>query len=164
MARTREELIGEVMTAVAEFQDSTDAVDEAAAARLGVNRTDLRCLGILSRSGELTAGHLATQAGLSTGATTTAIDRLTRAGYAHRTRDEQDRRRVTVGLTTTATTLLDDIWGPIGRESQQLLRNRDKTQLQTIRTFLTEGSQFQLTHAERIKNDSAATTETLART
>lgn len=156
MPKSREELVSDVMTAVAEFQDGTDAVDEAAAGRLGVNRTDLRCLGILSRSGALTAGMLAAEAGLSTGATTTVIDRLARAHYVQRTRNDRDRRRVTVRLTTAATTLLGQIWGPIGKESLQLLGNREEAELQVIYDFLAEGAQFQRAHAARIKNDPAA--------
>lgn len=156
MAKSHDELVSDVMAAVAAFQDGTDAVDEAAAARLGINRTDLRCLGILSRRGPLPAGQLATEAGLSTGATTTVIDRLARAGYVQRTRSEHDRRRVTVELTSEATGLLDEIWGPVGREAPKFLFRRDKVQLEVIYDFLSEGRQFQLAHAERIKNGSPA--------
>src|SRR5262249_61204029 len=72
----QEELIGAVMRAVAAFQDSTDRVDEAAAQRLGLNRTDLRCLGVLCRAGATTAGQLAAAARLSPGATPTPGHRL----------------------------------------------------------------------------------------
>ena len=44
----------------------------------------------------MSAGQLASVIGLTTGATTTAIDRLQRAGYAHRRDDPNDRRRVLV--------------------------------------------------------------------
>src|SRR6266545_3110812 len=94
-----DDLISAVMQAVAAFQDAADQVDEAAARRLGLNRTDLRCLGILTRFGPTSAGQLAFAAGLSPGAATTAVDRLVRAGYAQRVHDEQDRRRVTVQAT-----------------------------------------------------------------
>ena len=76
-----------------------DLLDQAAADRFGVNRTDLRCLDLLGRRGPLTAGQLAEAAGLSTGAATTAIDRLERAGYARRRGDPADRRRVVVEFT-----------------------------------------------------------------
>ena len=88
----RDKLLGEVSRAIAEFQNAADLVDEAASVRLGINRTDLRCLGLLWGHGRLSAGQLAQQAGLSPGATTTALDRLERAGYARRVRDPDDRR------------------------------------------------------------------------
>ena len=44
----------------------------------------------------MSAGQLASAIGLTSGATTTAIDRLERAGYVHRRSDPTDRRRVLV--------------------------------------------------------------------
>jgi DNA-binding MarR family transcriptional regulator len=147
----RNELIAAVMQAVAEFQDATDLVDEAAAARLGLNRTDLRCLGMLARGGAMTAGELAKAAGLTPGAATTAVDRLARAGYARRIRDVGDRRRVTIEPTAAAHTASDRIWGPIGREAHDRLAKRSTAELVTIHAFLEEGASTQSRHAERIK-------------
>ena len=47
----------------------------------------------------ITAGELAAEAGLTTGAVTAVIDRLERAGYARRVRDDEDRRRIKVEVT-----------------------------------------------------------------
>lgn len=147
----REELIGAVMHAVAAFQDGTDQVDEAASHRLGLNRTDLRCLGILTRTGAMTAGQLASAAGLSPGAATTVVDRLTHAGYAQRIRDQEDRRRVFVEATPAAHTRAHEIWGPIAQESHQRLSARSDTQLRVILGFLEEGRLLQVEHAARIR-------------
>src|SRR5262249_57778323 len=95
----REQLIAAVMRAVAAFQDAADQVDESAAGRLGLNRTDLRCLGILTRAGRMTAGQLAAAAGLSAGAATTAVDRLAPAGSAERVRAEPDPPPATLHAT-----------------------------------------------------------------
>jgi DNA-binding MarR family transcriptional regulator len=73
-----------------------DTEGQAAAALIGINQTDLICLNALFRQGALTAGQLAATIGLTSGATTTAIDRLERAGYVHRQPDPSDRRRVLV--------------------------------------------------------------------
>lgn len=146
----REELIFAVMRAVAAFQDSTDLVDDAAAQRFGLNRTDLRLLGALNRAGRITIGELAAASGLSPSAATTAVDRLTRAGYARRVRDGTDRRRVMVEATPTARALSDEIWGPIGQESQQRLARRNDAELQVILEFLDEGRLMQIEHATRI--------------
>jgi DNA-binding MarR family transcriptional regulator len=144
------DLIDAVMQAVAAFQDATDQVDETAAARLGLNRTDLRCLGILGRAGAMTAGQLAQSAGLSPGAITTAVDRLVRAGYAHRIRDVGDRRRVTIETTPAAQAATEKIWGPVGAEAHRRLSRRTIEELTIIRDFLVEGCQMQTRHAQRI--------------
>jgi DNA-binding MarR family transcriptional regulator len=151
---SRRELVPAVMRAVAAFQESTDLVDEAAAHRFGLNRTDLRLLGVLVRTPRITIGELATGSGLSAGAATTAVDRLARAGYARRVPDEKDRRRVIVEPTSTAQALSEEIWGPIGRESHRRLSRRSEAELLAILDFLDEGRQLQAKHATRITEQS----------
>src|SRR5262245_49834427 len=147
---TRAQLVAAVMEAVVTFQDATERVDEAAATRLGLNRTDLRCLDLLSRSGPMTSGGLAAAAGLSPPAATTAIDRLVRAGFVRRRHDDQDRRRVLVEPTSESLSRAHGIWRPIGEESERRLSRRTITELQTILDFLEEGRDLQQRHAERI--------------
>jgi DNA-binding MarR family transcriptional regulator len=92
-------------------QNAQDLFDEAACAHLGINRSDGRALDILDQHGRLTAGRLAAESGLSSGAITTLLDRLERAGYVRRLRDEGDRRRVLVELTDLAHERASEIWG-----------------------------------------------------
>src|SRR5262245_16012095 len=112
-AQAKQELIGQVGQAVAEWQHAVQTFDEAAAHWLGINLTDLRCLGTLYRDGSATAGHLAKVAGITAGATTAAIDRLERLGYVERVRDTPDRRQVRVELTELLQERFDRIWGPL---------------------------------------------------
>ncbi|MFI5908599.1 MarR family winged helix-turn-helix transcriptional regulator [Dactylosporangium sp. NPDC051541] len=70
----------------------------ALAARLGLTVTDMECLDFLMDSGSATAGQLAAQTGLTTGAITSLIRRLTDAGFVTAERDPADRRRVIVTL------------------------------------------------------------------
>jgi len=151
MSNSRDQLIADIAEAVRDFQDATDEVDEAAAAMLGINRTDLRCLAVLTRCGSLTAGQLASEVGLSSGATTSAIDRLVRQGHVERVRRDRDRRSITVTLTPSAVELKAQIWGPIGQESMGRLRRRNLAQLEAIHGFLEEGIALQVEHAARIR-------------
>src|SRR5882757_9392536 len=68
------------------------------ARRLGINITDLTCLGHILGAGEkpIGAGELAALANLTTGGVTGVLNRLERAGYAHREPDPADRRRIRV--------------------------------------------------------------------
>ena len=90
----RERLIAEVSSCVSEFQDATNAVDQAVADHLGINRTDLQCLGVVTLRGPMTAGALAEACALTSGSVTAVLDRMERAGYLRRTSDPADRRRV----------------------------------------------------------------------
>ena len=85
-----------LMFALLDLGIDIDTAGHAAAARIGINQTDLICLNALFRQGAMTAGQLAATIGLTSGATTTAIDGLERAGYVRRQSDPSDRRRVLV--------------------------------------------------------------------
>lgn len=68
----------------------------AVADRLGLNPTDHKCADLIMRHGPLTAGELADVTGLTSGAITGVVDRLEKAGYVKRERDEHDRRKVMI--------------------------------------------------------------------
>jgi hypothetical protein len=55
-------LLAEAAQAAAGFGAAAGAVDEAAAAAFGVNRTDLRIIGLLDQAGTLSAGQLSAAA------------------------------------------------------------------------------------------------------
>src|SRR5690349_7506783 len=84
------------------YQETVDAFDEAVAAHLGVNRTDLRCLDVLLRLGSAAPGRLGAALGLTTGSVTAMLDRLERLGYLTREPDPSDRRKVVVRATPVA--------------------------------------------------------------
>ena len=75
-------------------QTADDMFDETVVEFLGVSRSDGRCLDIVDRLGRCTAGRLAAESGLTTGAVTALVDRMERAGYLRRVRDTADRRKV----------------------------------------------------------------------
>ena len=83
--------------AMQEFMARAVLFQDAVARSVGLNGTDLQAVGLLMSDGPATPGELAARTGLTAGGAVTAmIDRLERAGYVTRTRDEADRRRVIV--------------------------------------------------------------------
>lgn len=64
------------------------------AARLQLNDTDHKCLDLLLREGEMTAGDLAARSGFTTGAVTGIANRLESHGLVRRASDPADLRRV----------------------------------------------------------------------
>lgn len=81
---------------------------------LGLNVTDLTCLGHILGAGEtpLGAGDLAERTKLTTGAVTGVLNRLERAGYARRQPDPADRRRVRVVADPAATARVLAVYEP----------------------------------------------------
>lgn len=139
-----------IALAAAEFGAAADELDEAAAAAFGVNRTDLRVVGLLSRHGRLTAGELATAAALSPAATSTAIQRLVGAGYLTRETDGADRRRAVLRLAPAAHALIDRVYGPLEHAGRAELERYSPAELRLIGDFLQRGIALQRAHARRV--------------
>jgi DNA-binding MarR family transcriptional regulator len=129
-------LVDEVGVELDELRRAGDQLDEAVALQFGLNRTDLRCLGILYRRGRVTAGELAEESGLTPGAITTVLDRLERGGFANRVPDPADRRRVLVVSTVATREIGARIQGEVELASRRLLEGRQAVELTCIRDFL----------------------------
>lgn len=95
----RDELVAELIGTIRATHTSNQRLDDVVAEALGINRTDSHCFDILDQHGPMTAGHLATAAGLTSGAVTAVIDRLASRRFVERRDDPQDRRRVLVAIT-----------------------------------------------------------------
>jgi DNA-binding MarR family transcriptional regulator len=108
---SREALFFETLALLRRNQVLTQMLDEAAADYLGVNPTDGRAIDVIDQHGRITAGDLAREMRLSTGAVTTVVDRLERAGLARRVRDAEDRRRVLIETTPVVAQLSEKIYG-----------------------------------------------------
>lgn len=108
---SREETIYEIIRLVRANQVLTDLLDERASEYLGINRTDARALDVIDQKGRITAGELARELRMSTGAVTTVVDRLERAGYARRIPDTEDRRRVLIEITPVVQKSAEKIYG-----------------------------------------------------
>jgi len=129
-------LIAEVNEQFGELRQAADLLDEAVAAQVGVNRTDLRCLGIIYRRGRLTAGELAEESGLTPGAITTVLDRMERAGFANRVADPADRRRVLVVSTAATREVGARLHGEVEVASSAELAGHSAEELTLIRDYL----------------------------
>jgi DNA-binding MarR family transcriptional regulator len=144
-------LLAAIGTRVQSFQDATDEVDEAVARILGLNRTDLRCLSVLSRAGTMAASSLADGTGLTRGAMTTALDRLEASGYARRVADAADRRSVRVELTEAARKEIWSLYGPLAQQGATLLQKFTTAELTAVLRYLEDGEALQRAHAANIR-------------
>ena len=88
----------------------------------------------------LTLGELGEFLGLSSGATTALVDRLERAGFVRRVRDEHDRRRMTLHHREKADDLLATFAGPLDALMDTLLAGYTARELATVQRFLTEAT------------------------
>ena len=109
-----------------------DRLDGAAAARLGLNRTDMRVLELLNRRGAISASELARATELTTAGVTTAMDRVEARGLAVRTYDRADRRRVLIEPTIRAAQVSDELFADLLASIRSLLADHSDQQLDTL--------------------------------
>jgi DNA-binding MarR family transcriptional regulator len=147
-------ILAAVGQAVQAFQDATDEVDDAVGRRLGLNRTDLRCLSVLSQAGAASASALADAAGLTRGAMTTALDRIEAAGLAKRVWGQDDRRAVRVELTGRAKKTIGEMYGPLATEGAKLLQAYSARDLAAVLRYLEDARRLQRAHAARIRDEA----------
>jgi DNA-binding MarR family transcriptional regulator len=151
LSRNKHELFAELIDEVRRSQNATARFDQAVADALGVNRTDMRCLDTLEREGPVPAGRLAEATGLTSGAITTALDRLERRGFARRIPDPSDRRRVLVELTPNARERSYTFCEPHTAESEWLFHRYTREQLELLLKFVRGSGQFNETHAAELE-------------
>lgn len=147
----RDVLLQDLVTEVRAFQNAVDQLDQAVADRLGINRTDLRCLDVCEREGRIAAGALAEATGLTTGAVTNLLDRMERAGFVRRVPDPNDRRRVLAELTDLARTVCGELYGPLADDDLARLDDYSAEDLAVVRDFLRRGRRLNERHAARVR-------------
>ncbi|GAA4265586.1 MarR family transcriptional regulator [Frondihabitans peucedani] len=83
-----------------------------------------------------TPGGIADALGLTSGAATGVIDRLTRAGHVERRRDERDRRIVRVHYSEHAQQIARGFFAPLGRLTDAVMSGYTDVELDVVVRFL----------------------------
>jgi DNA-binding MarR family transcriptional regulator len=155
LSEERVALLQELIAANRAYQTAVEKMDEAFCKLAGVNRTDGRCLDVIDQHPGLTAGELAQAVGLSPGAVTTALDRLEARGFVTRTRDPNDRRRVTLKPTPEFSRLAWAAYGPLGEMGGPFLAELSDDELGAIIRFLRGGTEINQQRADQLLSEAA---------
>ena len=126
----------DVRAALRRFTAEIDGLDQRAANRFGINRSDLRCLDVLRGVGPTTPTTLARAVGMTTGGLSLALDRLEDAGYVTRRPNANDRRSVIVEPTEHLAQIEREIFGPLVRRMGEIIARYRDADLEVIRDFL----------------------------
>jgi DNA-binding MarR family transcriptional regulator len=90
-------------------------------------------LAALEREGELSAGQLATEAGLTPATVTQMLETLASTGLVERTRSETDRRVVTIRLTPEGTRRVERKQADLVKKWSESLSGFDAQELEAAR-------------------------------
>ncbi len=159
-AMDREQLRREVLQDMRALSTADDFMNDAAAAVLGIHRTDMHAGEILDRVGPMTVGELARAVGLSPGAATALVDRLEEAGFATRVQDPANRRRVIVRPAAGASGRAYAVFGPLIRSTVAFLERYSDEDLLLVRDFLRGAGAIIAGHAGMLRDGDAGATGT----
>ena len=124
---------------------------QAVADYVGISSSDHECLDFLNLEGRTTAGRLAQVTGLTTGAITGVVDRLEKAGFVKRERDERDRRRVFIAPVPQNIAKIGVLYEHMQRA---MLKNWDSytdDELRLLLRFASQGYETMLAATEELK-------------
>jgi DNA-binding MarR family transcriptional regulator len=148
---SRVQLVGRISDLMRRTSTLGLLIHQSIAEQIGLHSTDLKFLDAVRDEPQLTAGRLSEITGLSTSATSAALDRLERRGFIRRVHDEQrDRRRVFVVSTGQHEAETARLFEPLSAASTAVLDNYDDKQLTLIADFLERlnTANEQLMHAQ----------------
>ena len=136
-------------------QQLVAAADKVGDAFVSVHRmhpTDMNALIyvlLAQQHGEaVTAGSLADELGLTSGAVTAVVDRLERSGSLRRVRDGQDRRRVLLENSPEGRRLADQYFTPIRSRSREVMDRFTVDELEVVSRYLAATASAMTAHRE----------------
>ncbi len=144
----RREILDELARVGREHSDATVLFHVSVASLLDLHATDYKVLGILERSGPLSAGEIARRSGLATASVTNLIDRLEQKGFVRRVADPTDRRRVMVEAVADRLTGARSLFTSTRRSLAQLFDRYSDRDLSVIADFLRQ-------NAERLRAETS---------
>jgi DNA-binding MarR family transcriptional regulator len=138
-AKARAALMQELEHAVRKSSAIGVIFGQTVANAVGISSSDLECLDFLNIEGRVTAGRLAELTGLTTGAITGLVDRMEKAGLVRRERDEEDRRKVYIGIVPEALGRVGSFYEPLQKAVTKNWESYTDAELKLLLRFMTEG-------------------------
>ena len=146
---TKVDLEQQVIVATRAYGISTVLFRNAVGDRLGVNVTDMECLGLLFFKGIATPTELSQHTGLSSGATTALLDRLEAAGLITRRQNPADRRGSLIAVDKIAKRTVGPLFASAREAQNKLIAGYTEKELATLLDFFQKFTA--LYEAERAK-------------
>jgi DNA-binding MarR family transcriptional regulator len=145
----------QVVRGAREFNISTLLFRNLVAERLGVNVTDMECLGLLLFKDLATPSELARHTGLSSGATTAMLDRLERSGLIERRPNPKDRRGTLIVLRKSGVDRVGPWFASVRKAQDELLSDYSEKELEALSDFFVRSSNMWDRERRKLQGESA---------
>lgn len=114
---------------------STTLFRNAVGSKLGLNDTDMQCLGLLFFKGVSTPTELSKYTGISSGATTAMLDRLEQAKLIRRKPNPKDRRGVLIQVDESSVKTVGPLFTDTRVAQDKLVASYTESELRIIADF-----------------------------
>jgi DNA-binding MarR family transcriptional regulator len=138
----RDELKQRLIRAVREYGIANVLYRHAVGAQMGLNATDMECLGVLFFQNISTPTELARRTGLTSGATTAMLDRLEKSGLIERRPNPSDRRGSLIALAKSAAAKYGKLFEATRQAQDALISRYSDEQLALMADFFQRFSQI----------------------
>src|SRR5260370_42709849 len=102
---------------------------------LGVNATDMECLGVIFFKGLATPSELAQHTGLSSGATTAMLDRLGKSGLIARRPNQKDRRSTHIVVVKETAEKGAPLFASLSEAQDKIVSSYSEQELELLSDF-----------------------------
>ncbi len=141
-----------LMTATRKLTRSSLMLQYAIAEKMNLNPTDAECIDFLMEMGPSTAGDLAKVTRLTTGAITSVIDRLQKAGFVKRENDPNDRRKVIITFIPKKHEKARQYYAAMAKDVYELFSEYSESKLKLLIKHSEALTAIFQKHAEKVFN------------
>lgn len=147
---SKEDLAKQVMMAAQGQGISSVLLRNTMARKLGLNITESEALSFLAMKKTATPTEIARYTGLTSGSTTTMLDRLEKAGFIRRKPNPNDRRGVLVEAEEKWSHVAKPLVTDLVQAHAKLIDQYSPEQLQAIKDFLVRFTENVTNHTKNI--------------
>ncbi len=131
----KEDMVKQVILKARDYALSTVLFRNVVGETLGINVTDMECLGLLFHKGIATPTELSKHTGLSSGATTAMLDRLEKSGLIERRPNPQDRRSTLIAIVKEAAEKAAPLFASVRKAQDELVSSYTEKELELLSDF-----------------------------
>lgn len=129
------ELEQQVIRGAREYGIGSVLFRHAIGGKLGVNVTDMECLGLIFLKGFATPSELGRYTGLSSGATTAMLDRLEKSGMIERRPNPDDRRSTLIAVNEQTAQKIAPLFASLRAAQDEIVSSYSEAELELLADF-----------------------------
>lgn len=132
---TKDQLKQQVIVGAREYGIGSVLFRHLVGERIGVNVTDMECLGLIFLKGYATPSELARYTHLSSGATTAMLDRLEKSGIIERRPNPNDRRSTHIVIVEQTAKKIGFMFESLREAQDRLISSYSESELALLADF-----------------------------